>query len=144
MFEKVLMPTDGSAVSLGAAGRAVALARIAGGALLVVYVQKPYPYAGVGATSKVGFDEHQAAGHRIAAEAFDRVRALAAAQGVALETHVVEGSDAAESIVETARSSGADTIVMASRGHTGVSRLLLGSVALKVLELAPVAVLIVK
>ena len=144
MFEKILMPTDGSDVSLAAAERAVELARLARASLLVVYVQEPYPYTGIGAASSTGLNEHLAQGHRHAAAAFDRVRPLAQASGVQLETAVLEGDTPAEQIVEAARRSGADPIVMASRGRTGVSRLLLGSVAAKVLELSPVPVLIVK
>ena len=144
MFEKILMPTDGSDLSLAAMERAVELAGLARAPLLVVYVQEPYPYSGIGAASSTGLNEHLARGQQLAAAAFDRVRLLAQGRGVALETAVLEGSGPAEQIVEAARAGGADQIVMASRGRTGAARLLLGSVASKVLELSPVPVLIVK
>ncbi len=44
---------------------------------------------------------------------------------------------------QTARRSGADLIVMGSHGRTGVARVLLGSVASKVLMLSAVPVMIV-
>jgi nucleotide-binding universal stress UspA family protein len=144
MFEKILMPTDGSDLSLAAGERAVELARMASAPLLVVYVQEPYPYGGIGAASSVGLNEHLAQGQRLAAAAFDRVRLLAESKGVPVETAVLEGNEPSEQIVEAARSRGADQIVMASRGRTGAARLFLGSVASKVLELSPVPVLIVK
>lgn len=144
MFDKILMPTDGSDLSLAAAQRAVELARIAGAPLLLTYVQEPYPYSGIGAASSTGLNEHLAQGHRLASAAFDRVRSLAESQGVTVETAVLEGRDPAEEIVAAARSSGADQIVMASRGRTGAARVLLGSVAGKVIELSPVPVLVVK
>lgn len=144
MFEKILMPTDGSELSLAAAGRAVELARLAGAPLLVVYVQEPYPYTGIGSASSPGLNEHLAAQGRLAAAAFDQVRLLAQARGVTLESAVLEGSDPAEQIVEAARLRGADQIVIASRGRTGAARLLLGSVASKVADISPVPVLIVR
>lgn len=144
MFDRILMPTDGSDVSLAAAERAVELARLAAAPLLLVHVQEPYPYAGIGAASSAGLNEHLAQGQRVAAAAFERVRALAAGRGVTIETAVLEGGTPAEQIVEAARSSGADQIVMASRGRTGAARLVLGSVAAQVVALSPVPVLIVK
>ncbi|RYZ04614.1 MAG: universal stress protein, partial [Comamonadaceae bacterium] len=47
-------------------------------------------------------------------------------------------------LVDAARVAGADQIVMASRGRTGAAKLLLGSIASRVLELSPLPVLIVK
>ncbi|MES2960550.1 MAG: universal stress protein [Pseudomonadota bacterium] len=144
MFEKVLMPTDGSEVSLTAAERALALAKLSGAPLHVVFVQEPYPYTGIGAASSAGVQDFLAAGQQHAAQAFDRIGALAQDRGVRLSTESVEGDSPAEQIVEAARRSGADAIVMASHGRTGLARVLLGSVASKVLMLSPVAVMIVK
>jgi nucleotide-binding universal stress UspA family protein len=144
MFEKIMMPTDGSDVSLGAAERAIELARLAGGTLLLVYAHERYPYGGVGATNTAGLHEHLAQGQRLAAEAFERVRRLAEGRQVRIETSVLEGDKPAERIVEAAQAAGVDQIVMASHGRTGVARLLLGSVTSKVLELSKVPVLVVK
>jgi nucleotide-binding universal stress UspA family protein len=144
MFERILMPTDGSELSLAAAERAVELARIARAPLLVAYVQEPYAYSGVGAASSEGLNEHLAQGQRVAAAAFARVRALGEGCGVAVETVVLEGSSPAAQIVEAARGNGADQIVMASHGRTGAVRLLLGSVASEVIAKSPVSVLIAK
>lgn len=52
--------------------------------------------------------------------------------------------DAAEGIVGAAVETAADLVVMGSRGHTGLSRLLLGSVARDVLVSAPCSVLIAR
>ena len=144
MFDKILMPTDGSDVSLKAADRALALAKLAGAPLHIVYVLEPYPYAGVGYANTTGLQEHLAAGHRHAAEAFGRVTAQAQPLGVAVSTEVAEGRSPADEIVAAAGRAGADAIVMGSHGRTGVARAVLGSVAAKVVALAPVAVMIVR
>jgi nucleotide-binding universal stress UspA family protein len=49
-----------------------------------------------------------------------------------------------QKIVETATAEGADLIVMATRGRTGLSHLLLGSVAEHVVRLAPCPVLTIR
>ncbi len=54
-----------------------------------------------------------------------------------------EGDPAGE-IVAAAREDGADLVIMGSRGHTGVTRLVLGGVAHAVLTHAPCSVLIVR
>jgi len=62
---------------------------------------------------------------------------------VPLETTTVEGSPARE-IVDHAASIGADLVVMGTHGRSGVDRLLLGSVAERVVRSSPVPVLTVR
>ena len=56
---------------------------------------------------------------------------------------LVEG-DPAEEIVRYGRDAGIDLIVMGTHGRTGLERLLMGSVAEKVLRDAPCSVMVVK
>jgi nucleotide-binding universal stress UspA family protein len=144
MYEKILLPTDGSDVSMAAAERAVTLARLAAAPLHAIYVCEPYPYAGIGEASSAALLEYEAATRQQAKDAFARVAALAKGQGVTLSTATDEGHSPAEHIVEAARSCGADLIVMGSHGRSGVARVLLGSVAGKVLMLSHIPVMIVK
>lgn len=144
MFDRILLPTDGSELSLAAADRAIALAKLCGAPLHVVFVQEPYPYTGIGAGSPAGQQAYEAAGQRHAEEAFASVQARALGLGVALSTERVEAPSPAEAIVEATRRSGADLVVMASHGRTGVARLLLGSVTQKVLVLSSVPVMVVR
>jgi nucleotide-binding universal stress UspA family protein len=62
--------------------------------------------------------------------------------GVPCRTHYVKDKDPAEGIVETAREKGCDLIVMSSRGRRGLSRVLIGSQASKVVTLSQVPVLV--
>jgi len=57
---------------------------------------------------------------------------------------VVEAEDVATEIINTVRGVGADTVVMCTHGRGGLSRWLFGSVATRVLQSAPVPVLIVR
>jgi nucleotide-binding universal stress UspA family protein len=66
-----------------------------------------------------------------------------ACPGVPIE-HRVEEGDAARTILRIAGEINADLIVMGTHGRTGLSRLLMGSVAEQVVRKAPCAVLTVK
>ena len=57
---------------------------------------------------------------------------------------ICEEGDAAEKILEIAKSKGVDTIVLGSRGLGGVRSLLMGSVSSKVCHAAPCTCIIVK
>lgn len=70
----------------------------------------------------------------------DKTAARAQEQGVEIRTELIQGLPS-ESIVEAA--AGADLIVIGTRGLTGVSHLLLGSTAERVVERAPCPVLTV-
>jgi len=58
--------------------------------------------------------------------------------------HVLLEGDSADEIVHYALEAASDLIVMGTHGRTGVQRLLMGSVAEKVLREAPCSVLVVK
>ncbi|NUB90194.1 universal stress protein [Haloterrigena sp. SYSU A558-1] len=73
---------------------------------------------------------------------FADVRSIAAERDRTVETAVIEGTSA-EAILEHAREADVDQIVMGSEGRSGVSRMLLGSVAEAVTRQASVPVTIV-
>ena len=73
---------------------------------------------------------------------FADVRSIAADRDRTVETAVIEGTSS-DAILEFARDNGVDQIVMGSEGRSGVSRMLLGSVAEAVTRRASVPVTIV-
>ncbi|EMA37348.1 universal stress protein [Halobiforma nitratireducens] len=74
---------------------------------------------------------------------FDRARTVADERGVDLSTAVLVGSPA-RAAVRFAADEEVDLIVVGSHGRTGVSRVLLGSVAETIVRRAPVAVTVVR
>jgi len=144
MFKKILVSTDGSDLSTEAAMRAVPLAKLAGAAITVLFVQDVYPYTGVGEVAVGGLQEYVAAARAEGLRAMQRVVDIATAEGVPTETLVVENRQAANGIVDAAQATGADLIVMGSHGRSGLAKLVMGSVAAKVLVLSPVSVLVIK
>lgn len=146
MFKHILLGTDGSAASVHAATLAVELARTHGAKLTAVYVVDPYPYLGIGETNPMGFQAYMAAAQQHAAQAHAKVAELCgqAQPPVPMEARMVEDVAAARGIVEMAASEGADLVVVGSHGRTGVARLMLGSVAAKVVAQSPVPVLVAR
>jgi nucleotide-binding universal stress UspA family protein len=78
-------------------------------------------------------------------QAEDYLRSISkrlASTGARIDISVQVGRDA-EVIVEHAKEVGADAIVMATHGRSGISRWLLGSVTQKVLQAAPCPVVVI-
>ena len=146
MFKHILIATDGSAASEHAAQLAVGLARTHGAKLTAVYVVDPYPYIGLGEVNPMGFQAYMASAQQAAAAAHAKVDALCKQGGapVALQVRLVEDVAAASGVVQTAVTEGADLIVMGSHGRTGIARLMLGSVATKVVAESSVPVLVAR
>jgi nucleotide-binding universal stress UspA family protein len=144
MFTKMLVATDGSQLSIDAALRAIPLAKKAGASAVVIFVQDTYPYAGIGEANVVGMQDYIGAVRAEGTRGIDQVRAAAQEAGVSVETLVVEDHLPARGIVDAAANCGADLIVMGSHGRSGIAKLMLGSVAAKVLALSPVPVLVIK
>jgi nucleotide-binding universal stress UspA family protein len=144
MFKHILFATDGSPASEHAAAIAAKLAATHGARLTALYVVDPYPYLGVGESNPVGFEAYMATGMQHAAQAHARVAQLCSREGVALEKRVAQDTTAASGIVETARDTEADLVVVGSHGRTGIARLVVGSVAARVVDECPVPVLVVR
>jgi len=146
MFRNIVLATDGSPAAAHAVQLAVDMARVHKARLTAVYVVDPYPYLGIGEANPLGFQAYMSAAHAHAAQAHARVEALCAAgeAPVPLELRMVENVSASSGIGQVARDEGADLIVIGSHGRTGLARLMLGSVAAKVLAESPVPVLVAR
>jgi nucleotide-binding universal stress UspA family protein len=138
----ILYPTDFSPYANQAYFHAIALAESHGARLTVVHVQTPGAVvptgAGAGGTS-AGDDPSRAQDYW--REQLGQIRPLNPAIPV---SHVLLAGDPAEEILRHAAANRADLIVMGTHGRTGLLRLLMGSVAEKVLRGAPCSVLVVK
>ena len=146
MFKHILLATDGSPASEHAAKLAIDLARVHGAKVTVLYVVDPYPYLGIGEANPYGFQAYMAAAQEHAAQAHAKVVAMCGegADKVTMQSRIVEDMTAASGIVKTAKDEGADLIVVGSHGHTGLTRLMLGSVATKVVAESTVPVLVAR
>ena len=145
MFKHILIPTDGSPISVKAAKAGIRLAADLGArvsAFHAIEAWQPQLYSEAYGIDPATFKAIE----RSAREAGERhvasVARLAEAAGVPLVALVVESATAYEGIVDAARKSKCDVIFMASHGRRGFSKLMMGSVTQKVLSHAKVPVLV--
>ncbi|WP_049620973.1 universal stress protein [Frateuria defendens] len=143
MFQHILLPTDGSELSLRAVDMGIKLAKLCGARLYAIHVAKPF----VAITYQVEMIEAPEALYTQEAIAraesyLDEVRRRAEAAGMACEGEYAFDHAPHEAIIASAAAHHCDLIVMASHGRTGVRRLLLGSETHKVLLGCDVPVLV--
>jgi nucleotide-binding universal stress UspA family protein len=143
-YTKILLPVDGSDASLAAARVAIAFAQCQGAQVLGLVVIDPYLYTGVGHASTLGRQAHSQEVVAWAEPHLQVLRALCEAVQVPYQSSTVESASVVKGILEAQQSLGCDLIALGSRGRGGVSALLLGSVAQKVLAQSPVPVMILK
>lgn len=145
MFQRILVPTDGSEISAKAVQTAIGLARkTPGGELRTISVKEPFPYSAISEMQPVPPQEFYDAQQRIATARVAQVMAEAKTAGVPCTGHTVEAAHPWEAILDHAKDQGCDLIVMASHGRRGVSALLLGSETQRVLTHTKLPVLVVK
>jgi nucleotide-binding universal stress UspA family protein len=143
MFKHILLPTDGSDLSLRAAKLGIELARTCGARVHVLHVVAPfhtisYVAEMLAATEAIYTQEATTHAEQYVAD----VRRMAEAAGVECSTHYVSDDHPHEAIIRAAHEQHCDLIVMASHGWRGITRLLLGSEVHKVLLESEIPVLV--
>jgi nucleotide-binding universal stress UspA family protein len=142
-FHQIVVPTDFSADAEHAIRVASELSRVYSAPLTLIHIYDPVAYP-----LPDGYVMYTSAQLSRMWEEFDRRLAAAkadalAAGAVRVETRVLQGLTAAE-IVRFAGDGGYDLIVMGTHGRRGVARVLLGSVAARVVQTAGCPVLTVR
>jgi nucleotide-binding universal stress UspA family protein len=139
LFEKILVPLDGSEHSFDALEKAIQIAKKFDGELMLIHMYSIPMYKLTPSQLNVYVPEQRKSGEKILAEGIKR----AYAEGVPFETQLKEGH-IVEGIVKVAREGNFDLIVMGARGLSKLKELFLGSVSHGVTMHAPCPVLIVK
>lgn len=147
MYRRILVPTDGSALSKKAVTSAIEQAAATGAELVALYVVPLYPVSyfeggisvsdsEVARTEKLWADKGQAV--------VDAVQKLAKAAGVKAKGVLARSDLVAESVIAAAKKNKCDLIVMASHGRKGIKRVLLGSETQHVLTHSTLPVLVLR
>ncbi|KNZ32742.1 MAG: universal stress protein UspA [Methylibium sp. NZG] len=144
MYQRILVPTDGSDITAKAVKTAVSLAQSLGARLYTICVKEPFPYSAISEMQPTPPQEFFDAQERIAAKRVQAVVDTCNAAGVPCEAHTVEALHPWEAIIDHAQRQQCDLVVMASHGRRGVAALLLGSETQRVLTHSQVPVLIVR
>ena len=147
MYQRILIPTDGSKLSSKAAQAGMELAELMGAQVVALNVVPRYPVSyfegGVSVAARdVGRIEKEWA--EKAQGVVDALKAQAEARGLKVKAVTVRSDLVAESIIAAARKHKCDLIVMASHGRKGLKRLLLGSETTNVLTHSHVPVMVLR
>jgi nucleotide-binding universal stress UspA family protein len=145
MYQRILVPVDGSSASRRGLAEALKLAKGLNASIRLVHVVDAFVTdATVGPTPY--YEQWIAALREGGKITLQEAVKFAQAQGVDPESVLIDtiGHRASEIIIEQARQWPADLIVMGTHGRRGVRRLLMGSDAEVVVRQAPVPVLLVR
>lgn len=145
MFEKVLVPLDGSKLAECALEQVKLMVKegFAGEVTLLNVVKVDAPYVelygknfDINSMRKAFIDS--------AKEYLSDVEARLCAEGIRVKSEVIEADRPAPAITEYVRKNGIEMIVIATHGYTGLKKLMLGSVALSVVHHSRTPVLLIR
>lgn len=139
VFENILVPTDGSEYTKAAVKKAMELAKLSGGKVTALYVLDQSVFTNMPMDTAVMnvYNTLEKEGK----QAVEYVRELGAEEGVEVAVSIKEGTPVKVILDE---SPNFDIIVMGTLGRTGMSKLLMGSVAERVVRAAQCPVLVVR
>ena len=145
MFKTILLPTDGSDLSDKATATAVEFAKLNRAKIVGITVIQPLPLSSMGDGGAVIDSGQFAVKMQEAARSYiDKVAAAARAADIPFEGVISVSHTPYEEIVEAAKKFDCDLIMMASHGHKGINKLLLGSQTDTVLAHTTVPVLVLR
>ncbi|MFT4905571.1 MAG: nucleotide-binding universal stress UspA family protein [Natronomonas sp.] len=138
MYDRILLPTDGSEASSRAIEQAIGLATETGAEIHALFVVEDIPYA-----PEMMDDEVAAQLRSVGEEALTAIREQAEEAGVDVVAALEEGAPHT-TIIDYSEAENVDLIVMGTHGRSGLDRYLLGSVTERVVRTAEVPVLTVR
>lgn len=136
-MEKILVATDGSAYSENAVKEAILLAKKCSSRIFAVSVVITNLEFEVTMPQFVDKEEKKAREH------LESVKARASKEGIDCDIAVIHGDEPYQDIVHQALKNRVDMIIVGRHGRTGLLRLMMGSVAAKVIGHAPCNILVV-
>jgi len=142
MYKKILVPLDGSELARKALDQAEKLAKTFGAEIILFQVVPFLPiYGSPELVTPLIVDEKQKeSAERYLTNLAEELRK----RGHKVTAIVKTGQQVAVEIIDFAKEVGADLIVMCTHGRSGISRWVLGSVALKILTRAETPILLVR
>ncbi|MCL6512081.1 MAG: universal stress protein [Anaerolineae bacterium] len=140
MFKKILVPLDGSSFAEEALPHARELAECGGAEIILARVDEPYePPPGIFVPATAIPEVVRLSAGEYLEQLVSRLKLA----GFKVESVVLDGK-VADALLKYAREEGVDLIVMSTHGRTGISRLLMGSVAEQIVHGAHCPVLLMR
>jgi universal stress protein A len=143
-FKRIMVASDLSKVSRGALDTAIVFAQSKGAELIMVHVLAPIvPFGPEQLTQPALLETIEVDARRWAEQQLARLAAAARKAGVRVKVVLLSG-DPADQIIRAARTHRADLIVVGTHGRRGFSKMMIGSVAERVVRTAPCPVVTVR
>jgi nucleotide-binding universal stress UspA family protein len=150
MYKKILVPLDGSELAEcalnhvkklfqeGPVGEVVLLSAVG--------VEFPWRELSIEGAGNVSFDYNtfKKAIMDKSSEYLARVKSRLSSEGIKVKTEIVESTVPSHTITDYAQKNSVDLIVIATHGYTGMKKMVLGSIALKVLHESNIPVLLIR
>jgi nucleotide-binding universal stress UspA family protein len=144
-IQRITYATDFSPSSLAAFSHALQLARVTGAELTLLHVLPALtPFVDLGYVPQQTWSEFDATMRAKASQEMNGLVRRAADAGVRATPSILGPGLPADEIVLAAQAAKTDVLVLGTHGRTGVARLLLGSVAARVVATASCPVLTVR
>lgn len=146
MYQRILVPIDGSTTSNFGLDEAIKLAKLTGASLRLIHVVDALTITTGSLASAYYADEVPPQKKEVGEQILEQARTRVAASGVKVDTFLLDSvlPRVSEAIIEQAKAWKADLIVIGTHGRRGVGRMLLGSDAEQIVRVAPVPVLLVR
>jgi nucleotide-binding universal stress UspA family protein len=142
MYQRILVPVDGSATSIRGVDEAIRLAKLTGGSLHLVHVLDRPVVLGLDAYHTDVFGALRRAGVQVVEQM--KARVVAAGVGVTTFMSEVLPGRVSDVVIDQARACGADLIVLGTHGRRGIGRMLMGSDAEQIVRGAATPVLLIR
>lgn len=146
MYQRILVPIDGSYTSTLGLNEAIKLARLTGASLHLIHVVDPLTFVTGAELYGIYADDVIPRMRQIGEQILETAKTRVEAQGIPVDTLLFDGSPGrvSDTVIEQAKVWNADLIVLGTHGRRGVKRLVLGSDAEQISRMAPVPVLLVR
>ena len=143
-YQKILVPIDGSETSLTVVKHAVDLAKAFNSKITVVQVLTLDPYIAAEYLSNGQSNSLIERSREFIQSNMQAAQQLFQAEGVAVETKLLEGENIARTISLAVNDLKIDLVVLSSHGRTGLKKLIMGSVAQSLLTELQIPVMVIK
>lgn len=144
MYQRIMVAIDGSATAERGLEEAMKLARDQKAQLAIVHVIDLVITYGAGQLIGNYVEVAREFGKEVVARALEKARAAGLAPEIQSPEIVTAGYHVADTVAQLARDWKADLLVVGTHGRRGVSRLLVGSVAERIVRVAPCPLLLVR
>jgi nucleotide-binding universal stress UspA family protein len=142
MYKKILVPLDGSEIAKKALDQAEKLAKVFESEIVLFQVVPFMPiYGSPELVTPLIIDEKQ---KELAEKYLSDLAEDLQMKGFKVKAVVRTGQQVAVEIIDFAKEDGVDLIVMCTHGRSGITRWVLGSIALKVLTRAETPILLIR